>query len=191
MFDRCDENTTTIVDTAIAEAKQLGHSYLGTEHLLLALTRHRDLLPDDVGALLPTATEVRDFLVGEIGAPARDDAELLRAVGVDLDEVRAAVRRTFGDDAVEELGRRRVRQPWQPWRRPARRCTSMLAGTMSVAPRVKQAFEHARKAADGRTGAVRPTELLLGMIDVEDAMSNRMLSAAGVDPSTLRRLLAS
>jgi ATP-dependent Clp protease ATP-binding subunit ClpA len=191
VFERCNENTTTIVDTAIAEAKQLRHNYLGTEHLLLAFTRHRDLLPDDVAALLPTTREVRDLLVGEIGTPRQHDAELLRTVGVDLDDVRAAVRRTFGDRAVEELGRRRVRQPWQPWRRPARRCTSLLAGTMSVAPRVKQAFEHARKAADRTTGAVRPTELLLGMIDVEDAMSNRMLSAAGVDPSTLRRLLAS
>jgi ATP-dependent Clp protease ATP-binding subunit ClpA len=191
VFDRCDEDTTAIIEAAIVEAGQLGHNYLGTEHLLIAFGRHRDLLPDEVADLLPTAAEVRDRVAGEIGVPGQRDAELLRTVGVDLDEVRAAVRRTFGDHAVDEFGRRRVHQPWQPWRRPSRRCTSLLAGTMSIAPRLKQAFEYARRAAGRAAGAIRPSDLLLGMIDVEDATSNRILSAAGVDPSTLRRLLAS
>lgn len=59
---------------------------------------------------------------------------------------------------------------------------------MSVAPRVKQAFEQARRdtALHGRD-LIDPLALLVGMIDVEDAMSNRLLRDAGVDPALLRR----
>lgn len=42
-----------VFNTAVAEARRLGHNYVGTEHLLLALMRHRELLPDPVSALLP------------------------------------------------------------------------------------------------------------------------------------------
>ena len=191
MFEHCADDTMTIVDAAFGEARQLGHNYLGTEHLLVAFSRHRDLLPAAVGELLPGADDLRERLVGEIGAPVHRDADLLRTVGVDLDEVRGAVRRTFGDDAVDRLGRGRVRQPWQPWRRPTRRCTSLLAGSMGMAPRAKQAFEFARRHTDGSNRGIDPSRLLLGMIDVEDAMSNRLLIQAGVDPTALRHRLAS
>ena len=36
-FDRCDEDTIAVFNTAVAEARRLGHSYVGTEHLLVAL----------------------------------------------------------------------------------------------------------------------------------------------------------
>lgn len=122
--------------------------------------------------------------------PSSRDAELLKTLGIDLDEVRAAVRHTFGGDAVERLGHRRVHQPWQPWRRPSRRCMSLLAGTMCVAPRVKQALEYAARDADRRQRpAIDPAGLLLGMAEVEDALSNRLLRAAGIDPSEVRRAL--
>lgn len=191
MFDRCDPNTMTVFDNALAEARRLGHNYVGTEHLLLALVRHRQLLPEAVAALLPRDPDVLAGALESIldGPPSRD-AELLKALGVDLDQVRAAVRQTFGDDAVERLGRRRVQQPWQPWRRPSRRCVSLLAGTMGVASRVKQAFEQARHDADRRQRAsIDPAGLLLGMVEVEDALSNRLLHDVGVSPSEVRQAL--
>jgi len=178
----------TVVDTALEQARSFGHSYLGTEHLLLALVRHRDLLPEPVGALLPDADVLTSKLSVLLGAPRPRDADLLKVVGIDLDEVRAAVRQTFGSDALDRLGRRRVHQPWQPWRRPSRRCTSLLAGSMSCAPRVKQAFEHARRdMARRQLDLIGPLTLLLGMVDVEDAISNRLLREAGLDPAVLRR----
>lgn len=194
MFDGCDEHATLIVDTALAEARQLGHNYLGSEHLLIALSRHRTLLPPAVGELMPSPDDLVARVVREVGAPSQRDVELLRVVGIDLDEVRVAVRRTFGDDVVDELARRRVHQPWQPWRRPSRRCTSLLAGTMSVAPRLKKALELGRRKAERLAGTITPADLLLGMIEVEieveDAMSSQLLADAGVDPSALRRRLA-
>jgi ATP-dependent Clp protease ATP-binding subunit ClpA len=200
VFERCDANTMTVFDTALTEARGLGHDYVGTEHLLLALVRHRYLLPAAVAALLPRDLGALAAALNEIlGAPssrphpegghAPRDAELLKRLGIDLEQVRAAVRNTFGDDAVERL-RRPVHQPWQPWRRPSRRCMSLLAGTMGVAPRAKQAFDRARQDADRRQRPmIDPAGLLLGMVEVEGALSNRLLHDAGVDPSDVRRAL--
>ncbi len=190
VFERCDENTMAVFNTALAEARRLGHNYLGAEHLLLALMRHRALLPEAVGARLPRdADMVTAALGGVLDGPPLRDAELLKTLGIDLDEVRSAVRQTFGDDAIERL-RRPVHQPWQPWRRPSRQCMSLLAGGMGVAPRVKQAFEHALRDADRcQRPAIDPAALLLGMVEVEDALSNRLLRDAGIDPSAVRRVL--
>ncbi len=193
MFDRCDADATTVVETALEEARRLGHNYLGTEHLLLSLVRHRELLPESVRVELPDDAVMLSAAVDALGAePAAPDAELLKVVGIDLDEVRSAVRQTFGADALDQLGRRRVHQPWQPWRRPTRRCTSLLAGVMSVAPRVKQALERGLIDAARRQGdALDPAALLLGMLLTEGAMSNELLRRTGVDPDRLHQLLVS
>lgn len=190
-LERCDENTIAVFDTAVVEARRLGHGYVGTEHLLVALVRHREVLPAAVAALLPGDVEgLSAALEDLLGGPAPRDALLLKTLGIDLDAVRAAVRQTFGRDAVERLGRRRVHQPWQPWRRPSRRCISLLAGGMGVLPRVKRAFEYARQDADRRQRTtIDPAGLLLGMVEVEDALSNRLLQRVGVDPSAVRRAL--
>lgn len=193
MFDRCDGDTTTLVETALEEARRLGHNYLGTEHLLVALVRHRELLPEPVAVMLPNDAAMLSAAVDTPGAgPLAKDAELLKVVGIDLDEVRTAVRQTFGGDALERLGRRRLHQPWQPWRRPTRRCTSLLAGVMSVAPRVKQALNRSLLDATRRQrDAIDPAALLLGMLEVEGAMSNELLRRAGVDLDGLHELLLS
>jgi ATP-dependent Clp protease ATP-binding subunit ClpA len=192
MFDKCDAAAREIADTAIRAARELGHNYLGTEHLLLALAERRDVLPDAVARLLPDVSVVRSGIVEMIGEPVRQDTELLASLGVDLEQVRSAVRRTFGDEAIERLGRRRVHQPWQPWRRPSRRCTTLLAGSMTVARRVKQAFERAGREADRRgLPAIDPAMLLLGVVEVEGALANRILRDSGIDPEAIRGILVS
>lgn len=190
MFDRCDVSTLAVVDTAVATARRLGHGHLGTEHLLLALLQHRQRLPDAVATLLPGDPQVViATLAGIMGEPPPPDAELLNTLGIDLERVRSAVRSTFSEDAIARM-RRPVHQPWQPWRRPTRRCPSLLAGGMGVAPRVKRALERADHHARRRQRlAIAPADLLMGMVEVEDAMSNRLLRSAGVDPSQVRRLL--
>jgi len=193
VFDRCDADTTTVLETALEEARGLGHTFVGTEHLLLALVRHRELLPRPVATSLPEdAAAVSAALDAVVAAPVAPDEELLKVVGIDVDEVRSAVRRTLGADALDRLGRRRVHQPWQPWRRPTRRCFSLLAGAMSVAPRVKQALEQGLVDARRRhRDAIDPAALLLGMLETQGAMSSELLRRSGVDLDRLRRLLLS
>lgn len=190
MFDRCDPDTKAVLDTGLAEARHLGHNWLGTEHLLVALAQHHDRLPPAVARLLPSVAEVRAALDAEIPGPPPPDAELLATLGIDLDDVRTTVRQAFGSDALDRLAQRRVHQPWQPWRRPRRRCLSMLAGHMSVAPRVKQALELAAQDATRRgRSMIDPAGLLLGMVEVEDARANRLLRDVGVEPGDVRAAL--
>jgi ATP-dependent Clp protease ATP-binding subunit ClpA len=187
MFDRCGHETRAVIDTALAEARDLGHHWLGTEHVLIALTVHRDRLPQVVEQLLPTAGQVRRALDAavELG-PSSPDAELLGTLGIDLDEVRAAVRATFGSDAVDRFAQRRVHQPWQPWRRPDRACASLLAGTQNVAPRLEQAFAHAAQtASDVDNRLIEPVALLQGVLEVEDALATRLLDDLGIARSDL------
>ena len=190
MFDRCDTDTRSVIDAALSESRRRGHSWLGTEPVLLALAQRRGLLGPEAAAILPDAETVAMAIDAALDGAPRRDAELLEAVGIDLESVRSSVRRTFGDSALEDLGRRRVHQPWQPWRRPTRRCMSILAGSMSIAPRLKQAFEQAQLDADRRKRAtIDPAALLLGMVEVEDALSNQILCRVGVDPQLLRQSL--
>jgi ATP-dependent Clp protease ATP-binding subunit ClpA len=190
VFERCDADTMTVIDTAIAEARTLGHNYVGTEHLLVGLVQHRDLLPPRVGRVLPDGFEsVRAALEAALDGPPPRDEELLASLGIDLDGVRRAVERTFGPEALERLARRPVRQPWQPWRRPRRHCMSILArGTrFALTPRVKRALERGLAGATRRgLAAVDPCALLLGMVDEECALSNRLLRDLGVPPDELR-----
>lgn len=190
VVDRCDVDTIAILDSARDNAQLLGHNYIGTEHVLLAFTIHRDHLPDRVAGLLPTEDQVREALAAMIDrGPTLPKAELLETLGINLDEVRAAVRQTFGADAIQRLGERRVHQPWQPWRHPTRACISLLAGGLGVAPRLKQALAIAADRVTEQHPHITPALLLLGMIDVEDAFSNRLLRDLGVPPDHIRSAL--
>ena len=44
----------TVFDTALAEARRLGHNHVGTEHLLLGLIRHRSSFPTPSAHCLAT-----------------------------------------------------------------------------------------------------------------------------------------
>lgn len=74
MFDLCDDTTRAVIDAAVEEARSLGHHWLGTEHVLIALTLHREHLPPAIEQLLPTAGEVRQALntVTDPGPAPRD-----------------------------------------------------------------------------------------------------------------------
>lgn len=188
LFDRCDVDAEAVLETGFDEARRLGHDWLGTEHVLQALTRHRDKLPEAVAELLSSEAAVRTALTAHLDdRPGLPPAALFASLGIDLDGVRAAVRGTFGAEALDRL--RSVHQPWQPWRRPTRACMSLLAG-MAVAPRVKQVLEHAsRDAIRRQRPRIDPAGLLLGMVEVEDALSNRLLRDVGVCPDDMRAAL--
>ena len=58
-----------------------------------------------------------------------------------------------------------------------------------MSPRVKQSLERALLHAEWRQASrVDPLALLLGMVGVEMALSNRLLRDLGVEPEELRRV---
>jgi ATP-dependent Clp protease ATP-binding subunit ClpA len=191
VFDRCDADAQRVISVALAEARRRGHDWLGTEHLLVALLRERRVLPETAQGVLPADPEAAGRALDRLIGPPAPRADLLASLGVDLEAVRAAARQAFGAEAVERLARGpRPRPRRGRLRRKRRGCMSLLAGGLGVAPRVKQVLQRAVEHAErqGRPAAA-PSDVLLGMVDTEAAMSNRLLRDMGVDPAQVRRAL--
>src|SRR5690606_27293943 len=97
----------------------------------------------------------------------------------------------FGADAVERAGARVHRRPPRRLRQRSPRCMTVLPGHgVMMAPRLKQALDHARRTAD-RAGqpAITPPVLLAAVLSIEDGMGNRLLVLMGVDVAAVRAAL--
>jgi ATP-dependent Clp protease ATP-binding subunit ClpA len=118
MFERFTRHARVAVVLAQEEARELRTRETAPQHLLLGILQAAG---NDLSAALSgyglTADVVRARLIE--AAPKTDesfdeDAEALRAIGIDLGAVRASVARTFGpdafDNALSRSGRRRGRQ---------------------------------------------------------------------------------
>lgn len=147
------------------EARRLGHGYVGTEHVLLALTRDPDggaakalrrlgVTHDDVAGSA--------FLAG-VWAP-KIDPHALATLGIELEGVRERLEESFGPGALE---RTRAGMPPPP-----------TARIQCIAPRLKQALE----LAVGRAGegTLRDEHVLVGMLAVPDSLAARALAELGV-----------
>ena len=137
MFSRFDPEARIAVMQATEEARELGHSEVGPDHVLLGLlsnlrgstfallTEHglrldsaREVVVAQRAALAetqpsPTGTPDSDVPDEDSTDPnpgLDEDREALRAIGIDLDKVREAVRSTFGDDITEQWGERQDRR---------------------------------------------------------------------------------
>jgi ATP-dependent Clp protease ATP-binding subunit ClpA len=167
---------------ANAEVLDLGHTWLGTEHLLLGLLHGPadDPAVRTLSGLGITLDGVRTALVRDLGSPGLDDKALLATIGIDLAQVRARVDATFGPDAIDELYDRR--------RRGGRRLARGPLCGFAMMPRAKLALERARRAAKTEhRSQVTSTDLLIGLLQVEDGLAVRLLRGPlGVDPDVLR-----
>jgi ATP-dependent Clp protease ATP-binding subunit ClpA len=147
------------------EARRLGHGYVGTEHVLLALTSDpHGGASRALAELGVTHADIRgSAFLAAVWAP-RIDPDALASLGIDLDTVRDRLDETFGRGALERTG--------------AGKLDPSAAGIQCVAPRLKQAL------ADGvdRAGKqpVRDEHILLGMLNVPDSLAARALLELGV-----------
>ena len=143
---------------AAADARRLGHGYIGTEHLLLGLLRtdpnpatqlirRLDVEPAAVSASL------RCWL--EPGQPTIDPAALA-TLGIDYDIVIDRLEQSFGAGALERTE----------------------AACLGVCPRAKQALAFAVDYA--QDGGVGEEHLLLGMLRVPDSVARRVLADHGI-----------
>ena len=132
MFERFTRHARAAVVLAQEEVRELRVREIAPQHLLLGILQSAD---DELAAVLNgyglTAHAVRARLIE--CAPKTDeafdeDAEVLRAIGIDLGAVRDSVARTFGpdafDNALSSSGRRSRRQRWSshiPFTRSAKK----------------------------------------------------------------------
>ena len=168
MFERFTDRARRAVVLAQDEARSLGHNFLGTEHLLLGLVVEGAGVAGRAlaGVGLDAATVRSD--IGEIvGADRRaTDSEVLRTIGIDLDEVLNAVSDTFGADRV------------------SRAMAGAGRGAPSFAPRAKKVMALALREAKALGHNYIGTEhLLLAIVREGNGVAAQILvkRTAGLD----------
>ncbi len=115
MLERFTRSARVAVVLAQEEARDLGAREIGPEHLLVGVL---ESAADGLAAVFEgyglSADVVRARLTGADDNAFDDDADALRAIGIDLHAVRDAVSGAFGSDAFDAAfrasGRRRRRR---------------------------------------------------------------------------------
>jgi ATP-dependent Clp protease ATP-binding subunit ClpA len=170
MWDRLSAEAREVMRLALAESEQLGHGYVGDEHVLLGLLREQasqaaSLLRGHGLDLASARAELRRLSAAGLMPRSRaDDAAALRAVGIDVEAVRQRLVTAFGAQAVGAAVWRASRRPW--WRGGGRRRTPLCGPPFFAKRAIYLASCHAgsREAA-----AVTPEHLLHGVLqDLED-----------------------
>jgi ATP-dependent Clp protease ATP-binding subunit ClpA len=159
-----------VLELSLREALQLGHNYIGTEHVLLGLVREGEGVASQVlvalGADLSTVrSKVYQVLAG--GAPSA--AALVAtpyARRMQLAGVRAAARASAGRARADEMLERSVD------RIVFRRFTVSAARVLLLAESEAMRLGHP---------TVRVAHLLLGLVLEGEGRAARALTAAGVD----------
>lgn len=199
MFERFTKPARTVVIDAQDEARSLGHAWVGTEHLLIAVLR----TPQEAGAatladLGVTARGCREAVrevvaTGEEDGLGPQDAEALQALGIDLEEVRRRAEETFGPGALDAR---------DPAARPPRRGLPFrrhrgddrtAAGHVPFAPRAKKALELSlREALALKDRHIGVEHLVLALLRSDDRLTRALWARLTVRPDEVReQVLAS
>ena len=182
MFERFTDAAREAVVLAQVEARSLRHGWIGTEHLLLGVARQ----PVGIGRrVLERLGMDADAIHGDVvrrigeGGPfdSRDE-DALRAIGIDLDEVRRRVEETFGPGALERSTQRT---------RGRRACGPLFDAHIPFTRRAKKSLELALREARALGHNYLGTEhLLLGLAREEEGLAATILRDFGVDRDRLR-----
>lgn len=200
MFERFTKPARQVVVDAQQEARSLRHGWIGTEHLLLAVLRS----PEQPGAatlirLGVSAENCRAAVSGIVGGSDADalgaeDAEALKAFGIDLDEIRRRAENAFGDGALDTpaadpgAGAPRRRR----FLRRARREDGDPAPSRHVpfTGRAKKALELSLREAIARKDRhIGVEHVVLALLRGDDKISQGMFRRLGVAPTEVRDLV--
>lgn len=216
MMDRLTPAARRVMIDALDAAEELGHGYIGDEHVLLALlgddagSAQRFLHEHDLDAQAVRTDLLRLTADGRIPQSHGDDAANLRTVGIDVAQVERHLRAAFGPDAVGEAVWRASHRPW--WRGGGRRHTPLCGNPFFA----KRALALAAAYADNQgLHNVGPEHLLHGVLqDAADPFGTGLgrrgrkhlaqlgwsigasnpaaaiLAAHGIDPGHLRARLS-
>ena len=193
MFERFTAAARGVVVGAQQEARELGHPHIGTEHLLLAQlsdpgTAVARLLRRS-GLDAATARSEVERLVGtshpELSFTESDaeDAAALKAIGIDLNAVRAAIEENFGAGAL--------RLPRKPPRK--RGLFGRLSGAGYHVPftaRAKKVLELSlREALRLGHNFIAPEHIMLGVLREGRGLAAQILADRVTDLDELRSAL--
>jgi ATP-dependent Clp protease ATP-binding subunit ClpA len=172
---RSDRAGERYISAGAEEARRLGHSYVGTEHVLLALTRDPHGGATRVlGQLGVTHADIKSSkCLAQLWAP-KIDPDALATIGIDLETVRERLEETFGPRALEH----------------ARAGMLDPTGTdiQCVMPRLKRALANAANRAG--ESPLHDEHVLLGLLSVSDSIAARVLDELGVTLATAEAIEA-
>lgn len=155
--DEMSDDCRTVLLRAQDEARVLGHGYIGTEHLLIAVlsagdgpgvaeARRQGASPDAARQLA-----IAVFDSTENANRYVSNEEALQAVGVDIGEVRRIAETQFGPGAVP-----------------------MRVGNPPFTPRARDALQRAGSRAGSRS-AIRIEDILLGLLADPESVASQFL----------------
>jgi ATP-dependent Clp protease ATP-binding subunit ClpA len=191
MFERFTHAAREAVVRAQAEARGLDHALIGTQHLLLAL------VADETAAVALALRDdgvdevyVRNEIIRRVGAAAPDfdplpdadaeDTAALKAIGIDLDQVRRAIEENFGPGAL------RLPRGTAPKRRGLLR-RFYASGHTPFSPRAKKVLELAlREALRLKHNFIAPEHIMLGILREGQGLAAQILAETNVDVAELR-----
>ncbi|MHB1930203.1 MAG: Clp protease N-terminal domain-containing protein [Acidimicrobiales bacterium] len=184
MFERFTPESKAVLTEAQDLALELGSRYIGAKHLLYGCAEGREETAGeplhDVGI---TAASIRRLLPRVDDQPAGQiDPEVLHAVGVDYQEVQAAVAATFGPGALDAA--------------PDRRALTTRTRKPPFTPEAKRSLELAlRSAQELHHHSIRPGHLLLGLLRLNaevvlEVVEQSDTDLAGLSAAVLARLSA-
>jgi ATP-dependent Clp protease ATP-binding subunit ClpA len=185
MFERFTTDARQVVVGAQDEARRLGHPFIGTGHVLISLlaTPVARLLPFGLDAARADVSRLADQLrTPDLSFTDADeeDAEALKAIGIDLDKVRAAIEESFG------AGSLRLPKP-APKKRGIFGKFYAGPGHIPFSPRAKKLLEMSlREAIRLKQNFIAPEHILLGVLREGDGMAARILADHEVDIEKLR-----
>jgi ATP-dependent Clp protease ATP-binding subunit ClpA len=179
MFGRFTSGARRAVDLAQAEARSMGHAYIGTEHLLLGLLgEEHGIAARILRAAGITAAAVRDDvqrLVTDLPLSG-PDAEALRVIGIDVDVVRARIEASFGPGSLE-----RARLGGCARGRPSR-------GGIPLSRRSRKVMERSlREALRLGHDYIGTEHILLALLGKDEGLAAQILADSGVPADDLRR----
>jgi ATP-dependent Clp protease ATP-binding subunit ClpA len=191
MFERFTADARAVVVTAQGEARRLGHNFIGTEHILLGMLAIEDgaiaraLAGDGVDAEFVRGDIVRrvgphppDLSFAEI---EEEDAEALKAIGIDLAEVRKAIEATFGEGAL------RIPPENTPRKRGLFGRSYAGGGHIPFTNRNKKVLElSVREALRLNQKFIAPEHIMLGLLREGQGLAVQILTEKSVDPGKLR-----
>jgi ATP-dependent Clp protease ATP-binding subunit ClpA len=189
MFERFTDPARAAVVGAQSQARGLGHHWIGTEHLLLAVLARPDSpvarALQDLGI---TEDAVRARVLAEVGAGPVDDAAALADLGIDLDAVRRRAEERFGPGALDPSGTTRRRGRHVLGRR--RHCPEgSPGGHIPFSPRAKKSLELAlRESLAAGCREIREQHLVLGIVR-SDGLAARIVGELGVPTERVRAAL--
>lgn len=178
MFERFTEDARQVVVLAQHDARQLGHHFIGTEHLLLGLLDRPQTLAAHLLAEHGLDKQAAQTTFHAMTGRREDDeldAEALGAIGIDLDVVRRRVEAAFGAGALDRQ------------RRPRGQRRKLPSGHLPFTRRAKKTLELAlRESQRLHHRYIGGGHLLLGLLREGDGIAYQIIVGAGIDPKQLR-----